>query len=100
MSNTINRPIRLENIPVRNPPVDPLSFFRAEDREGLVVRSLAPAVHNHDNDDENAEFVATLSSRNTEVDTSSLVLINDDVTLDFNFHGFTPLTSPANPTAE
>jgi len=97
-----NRAIRIENIPQHSQhpqhPVDPLDFFELENRDKLVVKSIAPAVHVEDGDE--VEFVATLAARSADVDFESLSLNSDEVTLDYDFHGFTPLNAPIDPVAE
>jgi len=99
IANKNNRAIRIENIPqYSEPPVDPLEFFEPQDRDKLVVKSVAPAVHVEYGDE--VEYVATLASRSADLDFESLSLNSDEVTLDYDFHGFTPLNSPRDPVAE
>jgi len=102
IANKNNRAIRIENIPQHSQhsrhPVDPLDFFEPEDRDKLVVKSIAPAVHVEDGDE--VEYVATLASRSADFDFESLSLTSDEVTLDYDFHGFTPLNAPSNSVAE
>jgi len=101
IANKNNRAIRIENIPQHphsQKPVDPLEFFEPEDRDSLVVKSIAPAVHVADGDE--IEYVATLASRSADVDFESLSLNSDEVLLDYDFHGFTPLNAPPDPVAE
>jgi len=99
IANKNNRAIRIENIPQHSQqPIDPLTFFQPEDRDKLVVKSIAPAVHIEDGDE--VEYVATLACRSSDVDLESLSLQSDEVTLDYEFHGFTPLNAPVEPVAE
>ncbi|KAL8783807.1 MAG: hypothetical protein Q9195_009274 [Heterodermia aff. obscurata] len=98
--NSTGRPwtFRVENIPPDTTAEDLKKRFYTEDQPYIQVRSLVPAVDNDEKDIQ--EYTATVLFQNPDPAVlSPRLLDDDDITIDSDFHGFTPLTNPTEPIA-
>ena len=95
-----NRPFtfRVENITPGTTAEELIKRFYTEDQPRIRVRSLVPAVYSYELDIR--EYTATVSfqAANQSV-LSPRVLDDEDVSIDCDFHGFTPLNRPQEPIA-
>ena len=99
-TNSTGRPwtFRVENIPPETTKEDLKKRFHHEDQPYLQVRSFVPAVDNDEKDIQ--EYTATVLFQNPDSTIlSPRLLDDDDITIDSDFHGFTPLTNPTEPIA-
>lgn len=87
---------RVENIPARTTPKQLVDCFVEQDRAGIEVRSLAPAVDSH-----NGELTATISFTAGDGSTTLEPRLFDpdssDLSIDDDFYGLTPLNAPQEP---
>ena len=81
---------RVQNIPSGTSAGQLKDFFCAEDQPYINVRSLASSVDNHDLD----EYTATISFQAPNKSSQSLRVVDDNINVDSDFHGFTPLNQP------
>ena len=89
---------RVENIPPGTTAEDLKKRFYTEDQPYIQVRSLVPAVDNDEKDIQ--EYTATVLFQNPDPTVlCPRLLDDDDITIDSDFHGFTPLTNPTEPIA-
>ena len=89
---------RVENIPPDTTAEDLKKRFHTEDQPYIQVQSLVPAVDNDEKDIQ--EYTATILFQNPDpAILSPRLLDDDDITIDSDFHGFTPLTSSTEPIA-
>lgn len=98
--NPTARPLtlRVENIPPGTSAEDLIKRFYTEDQPYIQVRSLVPAVDSYEKDIQ--EYTATILFQppNPALSTPR-VLDDEDITVDSDFHGFTPLYQPSEPIA-
>ena len=88
MDSTLrNRPfiLRVENILPGTTPEELIKYFYTEDHPRIRVSSLVPTVDNI------REHTATVSFQAANQSLLSPRLLNDDISIDCDFHGFTPL---------
>ena len=98
--NSTGRPwtFRVENIPPNTTAENLWKRFCTEDQPYIQVRSFVPAVDNDQKDIQ--EYTATILFQNPDPTVSSpRPLDDDDIAIDSDFHGFTPLTNPTEPIA-
>ena len=89
---------RVENIPPGSTAEELKKRFHAADQPNIEVRSFVPAIDNPEN--EIHEYTATISFQITDRAVSSpRPLDNDDIIIDSDFYGFTPLNNPSGPIA-
>ena len=87
---------RVENIPPKTTAETLKGYFHTEDQPYIQVRSIVPAV---DCEDLDGELTATISFQ-TRVETITAPRVLDDmISVDSDFHGFTPLSQPTGPIA-
>ena len=94
-----NRPFtfRVENIPPGTTAEQLQKYFCTEDQPGIRIRSIVPAVDNYELDVQ--EFTATVTFQAVNRSVLSPRLLDDDISIDCDFHGFTPLYHPSGPIA-
>ena len=94
-----NRPFtfRVENIPPSTTAEELIKCFYTEDQPRIRVRSLVPAVDSYELDIR--EYTATVSFQAANQSVLSPRLLDEDVSIDCDFHGFTPLNHPQEPIA-
>ena len=90
MSSTRSFTWRVQNIPSSFNEGDLKNAFHSDDRKHITVKSLAPDVNNYDGD---GTLTATIlfsppEPREPRIDD------NEDLELDKDFIGFTPLNTP------
>lgn len=83
---------RVEYIPPGTSADELKKYFYPEDQPHIDVRSLVPAVDNYESDIR--EYTATLTFRSPDQMVTSPRLIDDEISIDSDFYGFTPLTHP------
>lgn len=66
-------------------------YFNPEDRPRIKVRSIVPAVRNHDS---GGERTATITFQASDHLVPCPRLLDDDLSVDSDFYGFTPLYHP------
>ena len=88
------RTFRIGNIPAGTTAKQLEDVFHVEDRKFLQIKSLVPAVDNHDL---NGEQTATVLYRPQIESNQRPRLLDDDITMDDHFHGLTPLYQPTGP---
>src|SRR5947209_2270909 len=86
---------RVENIPSNVTDKDLIDFFDPEDRPYLLVRSLVPAVESYGP----GELTATIMFSPPNDKFLGPRVINDDISIDKDFYGFTPLNNPVGAIA-
>ena len=74
-----------------------MKYFYTEDQPRIRVRSIAPAVDNYELDIR--EYTATVSFQTVNQSVLSPRLLDEDISVDCDFHGFTPLNHPQEPIA-
>lgn len=85
---------RVENIPPKTTAETLKDYFDIEDQPYIQVRSIAPAV---DCEDFDGELTATISFRSRDGTAAAPHVLDDIISLDSDFHGFTPLSHPKGP---
>ena len=90
----IGRPMtfRVENIPPGTSANELKKFFYAEDQPHIEIRSIVPAVDNYELDVQ--EYTATITFQSQNQMTTAPRVLDDDISIDSDFHGFTPLYHP------
>ena len=89
---------RVENIPPSTTAEELKKRFHAADQPNIDVRSFVPAADSHESDIH--EYTATISFRATDRAASPPRLLDDDdIIIDSDFYGFTPLNCPSGPIA-
>jgi len=81
---------RVENIPPNATAEDVIHFFDSRDRPYLLVRSLVPSVESFGL----GELTATVMFSPPNDMFLGPRVINDDISIEKDFHGFTPLNEP------
>ena len=94
-----SRPLtfRVENIPPHTTAEQLKSHFYTEDQPGIRTRSIVPAVDNYELDVQ--ELTATVTFQASNGSVLSPRLLDDDISIDCDFYGFTPLNHPSEPIA-
>ena len=94
-----NRPLtfRVENIPPGTTAEQLQKYFYTEDQPRIRIKSIVPAVDNYELDVR--EFTATITFQALNQGALSPRLLDDDISIDCDFHGFTPLNNPSEPIA-
>lgn len=94
-----SRPLtfRVENIQPGTTAEELKKLFYTEDQPHLRVKSLVPAVDNYELDIR--DYTATVTFQAQNRTTLSPRLLDEDVSIDSDFHGFTPLNHPQEPIA-
>ena len=88
---------RVENIPPGTT-AEQLKFcFHTEDQPGIRIRSIVPAADNYELDVRELTATVTFQALNRSV--LSPRLLDDDISIDCDFYGFTPLNHPSEPIA-
>ncbi|KAL8835307.1 MAG: hypothetical protein Q9170_003362 [Blastenia crenularia] len=90
----MSRPLtfRVENIPPGTSANDLKQCFYTEDQPQIEVRSMVPAVDNYELDIQ--ELTATITFQPTDPTITSPRVADDTISIDSDFHGFTPLYHP------
>ena len=100
MDSTLrNRPLtfRVENIPPGTAAEELIKYFYTEDQPRIRVRSFVPAVDSYELDIR--EYTATVSFQAANQSVLAPRLLDEDISIDCDFHGFTPLNHPQEPIA-
>ena len=84
---------RVENIPPDTTAEQLKNYFNTEDRTGLRIRSIVPAADNYELDVRELTATATFQALNRSV--LSPRLLDDEISIDCDFYGFTPLNHPS-----
>lgn len=94
-----NRPktFRVENIPPGTTAEGLKKFFYTEDQARIEVRSIVPAVDSYDLNIQ--EYTATVTFQAPNQTVPSPRTLDDTISIDSDFHGFTPLNHPQEPIA-
>lgn len=87
---------RVENIPPGTTADDLKKFFYTEDQPHLVVKSIVPAVDSNNLDD---EYTATVTFRAPNKTVESPRTVDEYISVDDDFYGFTPLNHAQEPIA-
>ena len=87
---------RVEHIPAGTTEEELVQYFYPSDRPFLWVRSLVPAVDNHDL---SGKLIATVEFQSRGGGNREPRLLSSDVSIDKDFHGLTPLYQPKGPIA-
>lgn len=87
---------RLGRIPASTTLEQLRDFFHPEDREFIQIKSLAPAVHNHDR---SGVQMATVTFQPPVNSNGRPRLLDNKIQMDDQFHGMTPLYHPEGPIA-
>lgn len=95
----LHRPLifRVENIPPGTTAAVLMKNFYTEDQPRIKIRSIVPAVDSYELDVR--EYTATITFQASNPSILSPRLLDDDISLDGDFHGFTPLNHPSEPIA-
>ena len=98
-SDTPIRPMtfRVENIPLGTTADQLKKFFYLEDQPRIKVRSIVPAADNYELDVQ--EYTATISFQAPNSMVPMPRMLDDNISIDNDFHGFTPLNQPQEPIA-
>ena len=93
-STMMSRPMtfRVENIPPGTSADQLKQCFYTEDQPQIDIRSIAPAVDNYELDIQ--EYTATITFQPTNSMVASPRVSDDTISIDSDFHGFTPLYHP------
>ena len=91
------RTFRVENIPPGTTAEGLKKLFYTEDQPRIEVRSIAPAVDSYDSDIQ--EYTATVSFLPLSKMVPSPRITDDTISVDSDFHGFTPLNHPQEPVS-
>ena len=85
---------RVENIPRGTTAEDLKKYFNKDDQPHLQVRSLVPAIDSHSFDD---GYTATVTFRSPNEAVHLPRTLDDSISIDDEFYGFTPLNHPQEP---
>ena len=88
---------RVENIPFGTTADQLKKFFYTEDQPRIQVRSIVPAVDNYELDVQ--EYTATVTFQSPNQMVPFPRLLDDNISIDNDFYGFTPLNYPQEPIA-
>lgn len=88
---------RVENIPPGTTADELIKYFYTEDQPRIRVRSIVPAVDSYELDIR--ECTATVTFQALDRSVLSPRLLDEDISIDCDFHGFTPLNHPQEPIA-
>lgn len=88
---------RVENIPPGTTAEQLKKYFYTEDQPRVQVRSIVPAVDSYEQDIQ--EYTATVTFQAPNRMVPSPRVIDDNLSIDSDFHGFTPLNQPQDPIA-
>ncbi|KAL8914084.1 MAG: hypothetical protein Q9171_001200 [Xanthocarpia ochracea] len=88
---------RIQNIAPGTTAEDLKKLFYTEHQPCIEVRSIAPAVDSHEFDIRHYTATVLFHAPNPTVETPRLC--HDDIDVDSEFHGFTPLNHPQEPIA-
>lgn len=91
------RTFRVENIPPGTTEEGLRKLFYTEDQARIEVRSIAPAVDSYELDVR--EYTATVMYQAPDQTVTAPRILDDDISVDSDFHGFTPLNHPQEPIA-
>ncbi len=96
-STPSNRPrtFRVENIPPGTTAEGLKELFYTEDQPRIEVRSIAPAVDSYELDIQ--AYTATVLFHSHNQTATAPRVLDDDISVDSDFHGFTPLNHPQAP---
>ena len=97
MATSRPKTFRVENIPPDTTAEKLIKYFYTEDQPRVQVRSIVPAVDSYKLDMQ--EYTATITFQSVDPNVSSPRLVDDDLSIDCDFHGFTPLNHPQEPIA-
>ena len=81
----------MEHIPLGTMAGQLKEFFDPEDRPRIEVKSIVPAVRSHDSAGELTSTITFQPSNNLKICPR---LLDDDLSIDSDFYGFTPLNHP------
>jgi hypothetical protein len=84
---------RVESIPSGTSKDELKDYFHADDRKYIKVKSLVPSVDNRESEDY-GDYTATIFFRPPDSSQAPPRLIDDSISLDKDFLGFTPLHVP------
>lgn len=84
---------RVENIPSGISEQGLVAYFDPQDQPYLRVRSLCPSVDTAEGADD--DLTATVSFQPPEASNAAPRIVNDTITIDKEFYGFTPLYVPS-----
>ena len=88
---------RVENIPPDTTAEELTKYFYTEDQPHIRVRSIVPSVDSYELDIRECTATVTFQATNQRV--LSPRLLDEDISIDCDFHGFTPLYHPQEPIA-
>ena len=88
---------RVENIPPGTTAEELIKYFYSEDQPRIRVRSIVPAVDSYELDIQEYTATVTFQALNSSILTPRLFY--EDISIDGDFHGFTPLNYPQEPIA-
>lgn len=83
---------RVENIPPGTTAEELKKYFYTEDQPRIQVKSIVPAVDSYELDIR--EYTATITFQALNQSVLSPRLLDEDISIDRDFHGFTPLYHP------
>lgn len=94
-----NRPMtfRVENILLGTTEEQLKKCFYTEDQPGVQVKSIVPAVDNYELDIQ--EYTATILFQPPNQTVPCPRVLDDSISIDGDFYGFTPLVHPQEPIA-
>ena len=87
---------RVENIPPGTTDDELIKYFCTEDQPRIRVRSMVPAVDSYE---DVRDLTATVTFQALNRSVLSPRLLDEDISIDCDFHGFTPLYHPQEPIA-
>lgn len=87
---------RVEKIPSETTAERLKRYFHTEDQPYIQVRSIVPAV---DREGLDGELTATISFQTRDGTLTAPRVLDDTISVDSDFHGFTPLSQPKGPIA-
>ena len=88
---------RVENIPPDTTAEELIKYFYTEDQPRIRVRSIVPAVDSYELDIQEYTATVTFQALNGSILTPRL--LDENISIDCDFHGFTPLNHPQEPIA-
>ena len=88
---------RAENLPPQITAEELKKLFYTEDQPRIEVRSIAPAVDSYELDVQQCTATVTFQALSATVLPPRV--LDDDISVDGDFHGFTPLNRPQEPIA-
>ena len=94
-SSAVSKPLtyRVENIPSGTSNEDLKGCFHPDDRNYIKVKSLVPSVDTAESEDD-SDYTATIFFRPPDASHAGPRLIDEALSLDKEFLGFTPLYVP------